>query len=227
MSLLLRLLLALGYPLLAHAASVHGDGRWAALALADVVVFMLIDGLLERRIGAWLACVAALAGLVALARSPWSMALLLLVPVLFIWMIAWVFARTLLPGRVPLITRLVAAIDATTPDGLAPELNRYTCAVTTTWALALGLLGLGNLMLALVAQPRGLLAMFGLQAPFGVTEVQWAWLANWLNYGIVGGVMLVEYGYRKWRFPGRYKNAADFVRKVAALDAAFWRDFLR
>ena len=145
MSLLLRLLLALGYPLLAHAASVHGDGRWAALALADVVVFMLIDGLLERRIGAWLACVAALAGLVALARSPWSMALLLLVPVLFIWMIAWVFARTLLPGRVPLITRLVAAIDATTPDGLAPELNRYTRAVTTTWALALGLLGLGNL----------------------------------------------------------------------------------
>lgn len=227
MSLLARLLLALGYPLLAHAASVHADGRWAALALADVVVFMLIDGLLERRLAAWLACLAALAGLALLAGSPWSMALLLLVPVLFIWMIAWVFARTLLPGRVPLITRLVAALDRTTAAGLPRDLNRYTRQLTLLWAAALAVLGLGNLLLALVAQPRGLFAMVGLPAPFSVTEQQWAWLANWLNYGIVGGLMLLEYGYRKWRFPGRYKNAADFIRRLTGLPPSFWRDFMR
>lgn len=227
MSLALRLLLALAYPFLAHAASARADGTLAALALADVVVFMLLDGLLERRVLAWAMCVASLAALAWWADSPWVMALLLLVPVAFIAMIGWVFARTLLPGRTALITRLVAALDRLPAAQLPADLYIYTRRLTALWAVALTGLLLGNLVLALIAQPRGLLAMVHILTPFQVTELQWAWLANWLNYGLVGGLMVGEYLYRKWRFPRRYKNLADFVHRLVGLGPAFWRDFLR
>ena len=51
--------------------------------------------------------------------------------------------------------------------------------------------------------------------------------ANWLNYGLVGGVFALEFMVRKRRFPGRYKNAADFFRRCASLGPAFWRDLFK
>ena len=83
-----------------------------------------------------------------------------------------------------------------------------------------------NLVLALVAVPRGLLATFGVAAPFAVTEAQWSWFANWLDYGLVGVLFVVEYLVRKHRFPGRYHSFSDFLRRMAALGPAFWRTLL-
>lgn len=221
----LRLLLALAYPFLAHAASHHNNGWLAALAMADMLLFMLIEPLWRLRPGAWVALACSLVGLLWLATSPFALLPLLLVPVVFIAMIAWAFARTLHHGRIPLITRLVAALDATAANALAPDLRDYTRAVTRTWALALGALAVINLILALIAQPRGLLASVGLHAPWSVTDTQWSWFANWFNYGIVAGVFVVEYLYRKVRFPTRYSGALHFAKRLIALGPAFWRDF--
>lgn len=224
---ILQILLAVAYPFLAHGASATGSGTLAALSILDIVLLVLVEPLLRGRIAAWLACLACGAGLWWLASSPYAHLPLLLVPVAFIALVAWAFARTLRTGSVPLITRIVAALESKPAAALDDDLLRYTRRLTLAWALMLLLLALCNLLLAAIAVPNGLLATFGVVPAVSVTETQWSWFANWLNYGIVGGFFMLEYLYRKRRFPGRYRNFADFVGRMARLGPAFWRGFLR
>lgn len=223
----LRVGLGLSYPFLAHVASLRDSGALAAAALGAIVLMVLAEGLLHGRARAWLALVAAAAGLAVLARSPHAQLPLLLMPVLFIALVATWFGRSLRAGRVPLITRIVAALERRPAQELAPELRGYTRGLTLAWAVLLGLLAACNLVLALLAVPGGLLAHFGIDPPVAVGEAQWSWFANGLNYGLVGGFFVLEYLYRKRRFPGRYRNFVDFLRRMAGLGPAFWRDLLR
>jgi len=223
----LRLLLALAYPLLAHLAGAHHDPALAAIALADLGLVVLMQPLLQRRIGAWLLLAAIVAGLVVLSRSHYAFLPLLLVPVALISLVAWTFGRTLRSGRVALITQIVAALDAMPPTALAPELRSYTRNLTAAWAGLLGLLALVNLVLAMLAIPNGLLASAGITPPWTVSAAQWSWFANILNYGIVGGFFVGEYLLRKRRFPGRYRSFLDFMQRMARLGPAFWRQLLR
>ena len=223
----LRIACAVAYPFLAHAASVRESGVLAACALGALAGMALADGLVQRKAGAWLALLAAAAGLAWLAGSRWAQLPLLLVPVAFISMIAWWFGRTLRAGRTPLISKIVAALERVPAAALEPELRTYTRRLTLGWTLVLAAMALCNLVLAAVAVPNGLLASFGIAAPFTVTDAQWSWFANWLNYGLVGGFFTLEYLYRKRRFPGRYKNVLDFARRLSQLGPAFWRDLFR
>lgn len=226
-ALLARMLLALAYPWIAHAATARASGPLAALALADIGLILLLPALLARRAWAWLLALALVPASWTWSQSPHAQLPLLLVPVAFIAMVAWAFGRTLRPGQVPLITRIVSALDETTPAHLAPDLHRYTRGLTATWAGMLALLALVNLLLALVAVPNGLLASAGIAAPVTVTERQWSWFANVCDYGLFGVLFVGEYLLRKRRFPGRYHSFADFMRRMAALGPAFWRDLLR
>lgn len=227
MGLALTVAMAVAYAVLAHLASATHDDRYAYAALLSLVAMMLAAGLVAKRAWAWLALPLSLAACHLLYRAGQAQLPLLLVPVAFVAAIAWVFARSLKAPRGALITRIVAALDGTTPATLAPELVAYSRALTAAWAVALAVLGLANLALAMVASPGGLLASLGLQPPVTITREQWSLFANILNYGIVGGFFLVEFAYRKRRFPGRYSSFAGFVRQMAALGPAFWRDFLR
>ncbi len=224
---LLRLLLMVAYPFLAQAASMRESGTLAALAAIDMLAFIWAEPLVRGRAWAWLGFLAAIAGTIWLAGSRWALLPLLLAPPLFMAMIAWMFGRTLLHGRVPLITRLVAALDGSTPQTLEGDLYRYSHRLTGLWAGALGLLALVNLGLAMIATPRGILPTLGIQPAATVTDAQWSWFANWINYGLVGLIFIAEFLYRKRRFPGRYKSLLDFGRKVAGLGPAFWRDLLK
>lgn len=226
-AMLARLLLALAYPWIAHAATARGSGALASVALGDIALILLLPGLLARRIGAWLLAIALLPALVLLSRSAHAQLPLLLVPVAFITMVALSFGRTLRGGRVPLITRIVSALDGVTAANLAPDLARYTRNLTATWAALLALLAVVNLLLALIAQPQGLLAGMGIASPVAVTEQQWSWFANGCNYGLMGLLFIGEYLLRKRRFPDRYHSFADFLRRMAGLGPAFWRDLLR
>ena len=152
---------------------------------------------------------------------------LLLVPVAFIGLVAWMFGRTLRPGRLPLITRLVTILDDTPVECLEPEVLRYARGVTLGWTLLLLLLGAVNLALAMIATPDGLLAQLGLQPPVAITRTQWSWFANLFNYGIIAAFFVAEFQLRKRRFPGRYPSFAGFLRRLGALGPAFWRDQLR
>jgi hypothetical protein len=72
-----------------------------------------------------------------------------------------------------------------------------------------------------------LLASVGVTPPWTVSEAQWSWFANILNYGIVGGFFVAEYLVRKRRFPGRYHSLLDFLQRMARLGPAFWRQLLQ
>lgn len=222
-----RVALAAAYPLLAHAASVRSDGVLAALATFDIALILLLPSLARSCPRAWalLACAALV--LVWLARMPYALLPLLLVPVLFVALVGWGFARTLRVGRVPLITQIVSALEAREPARLEPEIARYTRSLTRLWAIVLFALAGLNLVLALLAVPRGLLATFAIATPWPVGETLWSWCANGATYGLIGGLMVAEFAYRSRRFPGRYDGPLDFVRRLAKLGPGFWNGLFR
>ena len=224
---LARLLLALAYPWLAHAATTGGSGVLAAIALADIALIVLLEPLLQRRRWAWLLLAAVAVVLWRLAHSPHALLPLLLVPVAFIALVAWTFGRTLRAGRTPLVTRMMLALERDPAMPIDPRQLGYTRRLTLVWSATLGLLALANLVLALVAVPRGLLASIGVAAPFVVTETQWSWFANLLNYGLIGGLFVGEFALRKRVFPGRYRSFAHFLRQLAALGPDTWKQLLR
>lgn len=225
---ILRLLLLVAYVPLAHFAGVRHSPTLAALALADLLLLFLIDGLLHGRARAWLLLIAGGAGLVALARTPHALLPLLLVPPLFTALIGACFLRSLRPGRTPLIAKPIAAIYGLTPDTLPPAHARYARGLTLAWALLLAVLTALNLVLALIAVPDGVLARLGVAAPLTVTHAEWSLIANIGNYGLLLGFAAVEFQWRKRVFPVRpYRNAFDFARRMAALGPGFWRDFFR
>ena len=224
----LRLLLLVAYVALAHYAGALQSPLLAVLALADLVLLVLIEPLLRPRLWAWLALAAIAAGLAALSRTSLALLPLLLVPPLFTAIFAWCFARSLRAGRVPLITKVVAALYGTTPEGLSPRHRGYTRGLTATWAGLLAALTALNLVLALVAVPGGILPRLGMPSPWPVTEAEASLIANVGNYGLLIGFSVLEYLVRKRVFPVRpYGNVFDFARRMAALGPAFWRDFFR
>lgn len=225
--LALRVMLVLAYPLIAHQAGARHDGGLAALAVADILLIVMLEPLLLRRAGAWLVLVVAIPVLWWLAHSPFALLPLLLVPTAFLAMVGWAFGRTLRPGKIPLITSIVTAMEPEPAAELVPALHRYTRRLTAAWALVLALLALVNLALALIAVPGGLLAGIGITPALTVTQGQWSWFANVFNYGIVSGFFVLEYIYRQRHFPGRYRSFLDFLIKLAQLGPAFWRDLMR
>ncbi len=228
MILALQLLLALGYTACAHLASLWDNDGLALAALLALAAMLLLEPLLHRRRWAWLALPAALWGAWALYRAGHAAVPLLLVPVAFVLAIAWVFARSLRAGATPLITRILMGIEGIVdPAGVAPELHSYTRGLTAAWAIALAAMGAANLALALLASPGGLLESLGLRSPWPITPEQWSWIANILTYGVIGGFFAVEFAIRKRRFPGHQRSFAGFLRSMAALGPAFWRDLLR
>ncbi len=223
----LRVLLAVAYPVFAHLASARADGGWAAIAMADIVLLLLMEPLLKRR--PWSLAVVALCLLALwwISLSRYALMPLLAPPVVFIALATWLFARTLQAGRVPLITRIVEGLYTQAGMPMTPALHRYTRQLTVAWALMLSLLALANLALALCAVPSGVLAQLGHAPALSVTDEQWSVFANVLNYGIVGAFFFIEYQLRIRRFPHRpYRNAGQFVQQMARLGPRFWNELL-
>lgn len=227
MILAVEIALAVGYGVLAHLASARGSHALALLALLALVLLVLASPMAARRAWAWMALPLLGAGCWALYRAGHAPLPLLLVPVAFIALVAWMFGRTLRRGRVPLITRLVTVLDDTCMGRMEPALVRYTRGLTLAWTLLLLVLAAANLALAMIASPGGLLAQLGIQAPVAITRAQWSWFANLSNYGIIAVFFVAEFQLRKRRFPGRYASFAGFLRQLGALGPSFWRDQLR
>ncbi len=225
--LAVEIALAVGYGVLAHLSSARDSHALALAALLALVLLMLASPMAARRAWAWLVLPLLAAGCWALYRAGHAPLPLLLVPVAFIGLVAWMFGRTLRPGRLPLITRIVTVLDEVPVARMEPELARYTRGLTLAWAVLLLALGAVNLLLAMIASPDGLLAELGVQAPVTITRTQWSWFANLFNYGIIAGFFVVEFQLRKLRFPGRYHSFAGFLRQLGGLGPAFWRDQLR
>lgn len=222
----LRVVLALLYPLIAHLAVIQGDHRLAALAVGDIVLVVLLDGLRAGKRRHWLWLLFAVPGLVLLSRTEFAMLPLLIMPAVLLAIVALGFARTLRAGKIPLIARIVEALEGDDAGNLPEALRRYARGLTLAWAMLLGSLALVNLTLALCALPGGVLASLGIAPPLAVTDAQWSWFANIFNYGIVGLFFVAEYSVRRLRFPERAHGFRHFITRLAKMGPSFWRSAL-
>ncbi|MEO6155095.1 MAG: ketosynthase [Thermomonas sp.] len=216
-------MLALLYPLLAHMAAVHGDHRLAALALGDLLLVLLLDGVLAGRARPVLLLLLGIPGVVVLSRTAAVMLPLLLMPALLLATAGLGFARTLRAGRTPLIASIVEVLEGDDAANLPASLRRYTRGLTLAWAVLLGSLALVNLVLALCAVPGGVLGSIGIAPPLMVSNTQWSWFANGFNYGIVALFFVAEYVYRRRCFPERSHGFRHFATRLARMGPSFWR----
>ncbi len=222
-----QVLLAIAYGVLSHFASERHDQAIGAAALSVLALLVLVRPLARLSLAALAVLLLAGLAIAWLHRVGATLVPLLLVPPAFMALVGMWFGRSLRAGRVPLITRIVSGLEGLPPDQLAADLRSYTRRLTLAWALLLGALALLNLVLALIAEPGGLLAQFGWSSPFTVTRAQWSWISGAGSYGVIGAFFIGEYHTRKRRFPGRYRNFADFIGRLASLGPSFWKDFLR
>jgi uncharacterized membrane protein len=215
------LLLALSYPLTAHLAVLSGRAGLIAASLGLLVVLGLLPALRRRSLAAWILLIGAVAGVVFVATTRSALLLLFVPPVLINGLMAWVFGRTLSPGRTPLIeilVRLIHGPQATLDD----EILTYARRLTAAWTALFIVLGTTNFALALLAEPAGLLVEAGLRPPVTVPLQVWSLFANVLNYVIVGAFFAVEFFLRRRRFPQQgYRGLVDFTRRVASLGSVF------
>jgi uncharacterized membrane protein/3-hydroxymyristoyl/3-hydroxydecanoyl-(acyl carrier protein) dehydratase len=219
--------LAVAYPLLAHAASIYHS---RPLTIASVVVLgaaVLYRPLVDARRWAFLALPVVAVAIAGLARLDAVALVLFAPPVLLNVYLAWLFGHTLAYGNMPLIERLVRLLQ---PPNLPfePGVIRYARKLTRLWTAFFILLGATNLALAALASPEGLFDVAGIRIPVMVSVETWSLFANVLNYLLVAAVFLVEFTYRRRRFPGRpYRNLLDFFRRSASVAPALVATFNR
>lgn len=194
----LMTVLLLAYPLLVHLAVARQAPSLEWLALVLLCALPQVRSLRAGRLGNWLLLMVLAALLYALVRAGGGMVVLYIQPVLIPATLAAVFAGSLRRGQVPLVTRLAQMIGGP----LEPEVRVYTRRVTWLWVWVLGLLAATDLGLALFAAPP-----------------VWSLFSNFLSYLLVGLVFVVEYGYRRLRFPTHDHPAfVEYMRRVVHTD---------
>jgi uncharacterized membrane protein len=177
---------------LAYPATAHFARPSTALALLATLGAYVAAGVLIRHPVRWLAPpLAAGIVLVAAPRADW---LLYLPPIALNLGLCWLFGRTLVRGRVPLIARFALMEQGTLTD----ELAAYTRTLTWLWTLLFAAAALASLLLAL----------------WGSRDA-WSLFTNLVNYLLVAGLFLGEFVYRRVRFRNyRHQSALQLLRNV-------------
>jgi uncharacterized membrane protein len=210
-------ILAVAYPVSAHFAIARHSEVLTVASLALLAGLILLPGLARGSWTAWLVAPVVFAGIYFLIRLHATLLPLYAPPVLITGFMAWAFAHTLAPGRMPLIERYVRLMHA--PDEEITGATRdYARRLTGIWAALLSALSIVNLALALLAVPAGLLLAVGIDPVMPVPQAVWSLFANVLNYLIVALFFVAEYAYRQYRFPQRpYRNIVQFIWQLVAL----------
>ena len=184
---LLGLCLFASYPAVAHFGK-----PMSALAVLAALVAYLLAALWNHNPLRWL--VPPVAGAVVYWLAPPAEWVLFVPPIVINLALAWLFGRTLVRGRVPLISRFALMEQAT----LSPEVAAYTRLLTWMWAL----LFIGAAMTSLV------LALSG-------HHDAWSLFTNLINYLLVGALFLGEFAYRRVRFRNyRHHSPLQLLRNV-------------
>ena len=184
---MLGLCLFVAYPAVAH------FGRpAAAVALLATLAAYIVASLCLRHPLRWLAPPAA--GFAMLWGSPAVEWLLFIPPVVINAMLAWLFGRTLVRGRVPLIARFAVMEQGT----LSAELAAYTRRLTWVWTVLFIAAALFSLALALSGHRDA-----------------WSLFTNVVNYLLVAALFLGEFVYRRLRFRAyRHHSPLQLLRNV-------------
>lgn len=190
---------AFAYPLIAHLAIARSSARLTIAAVALLALSALLHSMTQGRLAAWLAVPLLIGGCWWLVHSSMQVLPLYFPPVLVPAFLAWIFGETLLPGRTPLIERLVLLLHG--PDTIPEDaVLVYARHLTLAWTVLFIGLAATNLLLAIFAEPK-----------------QWSLFANLIAYAIVAVFFVAEYAYRRRRFPQQpYRNMLEFVQRVLA-----------
>ncbi len=224
MAPLLRLIGVIAYFWMAHRAIETESETFAGIALGALVLIVYVGRILELHVKALIATAVIIAAIVALTWSHFALTTLLFVPTIFLLLAASLFGRTLIKGRTPLLVTAASLVENVSPDTLEADVRQYTTRQTRAWAVLLGVLAVFNLFLALFAVPDGVLTRAGVEvAPWVSSEAATRFMP-WVIYVSVTGLLVGEFFYRQHRFPGRYKNALDYIQKLARVPMKSWQE---
>lgn len=192
-------LLLVAYAIVVHLSVLKQTPALQWLALVLLCAIPQAAALRAGRLRNWLLLGALAAGLWMLAQLGGGIYLLFLPPVVWPAMLLAVFAGTLRRGQVPLVTRMARiARGGVLPD----ELLGYTRRVTWLWVWTLGALALTAVLLAWLA-PLPL----------------WSAWTNFASYAVIGGLILLEYAYRRLRFRHLpHQGLRHYLRSLARTD---------
>jgi uncharacterized membrane protein len=183
---LLGLCLFVAYPAVAHFRPA------AALALLAALAGYIAASVWIHHPSRWLLPPI---GAVAVAwASPPVEWMLFVPPIVINLALAWLFGRTLVRGRVPLIARFAILEQGT----LSAELVTYTRTLTWLWTLLFIAAAAVSLALALSGHRDA-----------------WSLFTNFLNYVLVAALFLGEFVYRRLRFRNyRHHSPLQLLRNV-------------
>ena len=191
--------MVIGYAATAHwaVASGHADTLGIALALAPVLVGLVWLSARTRQ-PRWvrLSALAAALGLAMFATRRATLAVSLLYPlpsILVYGGLLWIFARTLVPGREALVTRLARQVHGALPD----DITAYTRHVTWAWCVFFAAMGLTSVLL---------FAFASLPA--------WSLFVNVLGLPLLCAMFVAEYIYRVLRY--RHFSHSPLIASVRA-----------
>ncbi len=184
---MLGLGLFIAYPAVAH------FGRPAtAVALLATLAAYIVASLCFRHPLRWF--VPPAAGVAVFWASPPVEWPLFVPPILVNATLAWLFGRTLVRGRVPLIARFAVMEQGT----LSAELAAYTRTLTWLWTLLFIAAALLSLALAMSGHRDA-----------------WSLFTNFINYLLVAALFLGEFVYRRLRFRNyRHHSPLQLLRNI-------------
>ncbi len=179
---------SIGYPIATHVAIAQNQLELALLLLGSIAGLNLIsrskqpEGNLNIffELALWTGLAILIICIILIDATRVT---LYLPPILLLSFFIVYFAKTLLPGKEPLVTKIARIIFQ--DDG--PEIAAYTRQVTWMWTCFL---------VILLVQTIGL----SLFAPIEL----WSLFANILNYLFMSLLFIIEYVYRQIRFGYRY-----------------------
>lgn len=163
----------------------HWQGGAAGILLMIVpllaVAALAATRIADRRVWVAVTLAACTATWLLMAQGRLGLAVFYGLPHAAIYLaLCWMFGRTLLPAREPLITRLARQVHGTLP----PRMEAYTRRATLAWGLFFG---------AQVAVSLGLLV-------YGTMDA-WSLFVNRLNLPLLAAMFAGEYLYRIVRHP--------------------------
>jgi uncharacterized membrane protein len=208
--------LSFAYPVLAHFAIARNSAALTIAALTLLAAISLLPGLARGAPAAWLAVPLVGAAYWWLSSVDQQVLVLYLPPIIVPAFLAYVFGNTLRPGRTPLISQMIRLLHAPGEEP-EPAVWSYARRLTAAWTAVFVALVIFNLLLAALAEPDGLLRASGLEPPLAVSHETWSLFTNLIEYLLVAAFFVVEYVYRRQRFPRQpYRNMLDFLRRTAA-----------
>lgn len=183
------------YPLLVHVALVFAVPQLLFIAPMLFLAGICWQGLVNRNNRVWLVFSLLCTGIALLEYLDLTLYLLFLPPVVIPLLLLFIFGRTLISGREPLIT----AIGEAARGPLSVAMRSYTRRLTQLWCVVFVMMIAWSAILPWLEQPE-----------------LWSWFTNIINYGVVGVLFVGEFMLRKKLFPNHnHPGFFEYLRIIA------------